>query len=96
MHSFPHSDDYRHFIAALRAAREEAGLSQATLAERLNVDRTLVTKAEGGTRRLDLIELRAWLDAIGTELVPFIGRLEARLARNAKPSHRGRGPTGKR
>ena len=94
MHSFPHSDEYRHFIAELRAAREEAGLSQATLAERLNVDRTLVTKAEGGARRLDLIELRAWLNAIGADLVPFIARLEARLARNVRPSHRGKGPSG--
>lgn len=90
MLSFPHSDEYNHFIAELRAAREEAGLSQATLAARLNVDRTLVTKAEGGVRRLDVIELRAWLKAIGTDLLPFIGRLEARLARHAKSAQRPR------
>ena len=95
MHSFPHSDEYKHFIAELRAAREEAGLSQTTLAARLNVDRTLVTKAEGGSRRLDVIELRAWLSAIGAELVPFIARLEARLARNAKPAQ-GKRPSGTR
>lgn len=87
MLSFPHSDDYQHFIAELRAVREEAGLSQAMLAERLKVDRTLVTKAEGGIRRLDVIELRAWLRAMDLELQPFVGRMEARLLRHAKPVH---------
>lgn len=86
MLSFPHSDEYKHFIAELRAAREEAGLSQAELATRLKVDRTVITKAEGGIRRLDLIELRAWLIALDVELQPFIARLEGRLGRNAKPS----------
>lgn len=92
MQSFPHSDEYSHFIAELRAAREEAGLSQAALAQRLNVDRTVVTKAEGGGRRLDVIELRAWLGAIGSELVPFVARLEDRLLRNARPAQGKRPP----
>jgi transcriptional regulator with XRE-family HTH domain len=95
MLSFPNSDEYNHFIAELRAVREEAGLSQAMLAERLKVDRTLVTKAEGGVRRLDVIELRAWLRALGMELLPFIGRLEARLVRHTKPTHVKR-PSGTR
>jgi DNA-binding transcriptional regulator YiaG len=95
MQSFPHSDEYNHFIAELRAAREEAGLSQTTLAARLNVDRTVVTKSEGGVRRIDVIELRAWLGAIGVEFVPFVARLEDRLVRNAKPAQ-GKRPSGKR
>jgi len=90
MLSFPHSDDYSHFIAELRVAREEVGLSQAALAGQLNVDRTVVTKAEGGVRRLDVIELRAWLSAIGIDLPTFVGRLEARLARHAKPTQNKR------
>ena len=92
MQSFPHSDEYSHFIAELRSVRVEAGLSQAELAALLKVDRTLVTKAEGAVRRLDLIELRAWLRALGTELVPFIVRLEARLERHAKPTQVKRPP----
>ena len=96
MQSFPHSDEYSHFIAELRSVREEAGLSQAALAARLKVDRTLVTKAEGGVRRLDVIELRAWLSAMGTEIVPFIVRLEARLERHAKPTQGKRPPSSKR
>jgi transcriptional regulator with XRE-family HTH domain len=86
MQSFPHTDDYAHFIAELRALREELGLSQVALAARLNVDRTLITKAEGGVRRLDVIELRAWLAAVESNLPSFAVRLEARLARHAKPA----------
>jgi transcriptional regulator with XRE-family HTH domain len=85
MLSFPHSDEYGHFIAELKAVREAAGLSQAALAARLGVDRTVVTKAEGGVRRLDVIELRSWLNAAGTDLHAFVERLELRLGRNAKP-----------
>ena len=88
MLSFPHSDEYQHFLAELRAVREEAGMSQVSLATQLGIDRTLVTKAEGGVRRLDVMELRAWLHALGVELLPFIARLEDRLARNAKPAGR--------
>ncbi|MBZ8143929.1 transcriptional regulator [Rubrivivax gelatinosus] len=90
MLSFPHSDQYKHFVAELRAAREAAGVSQAELAARLAVDRTVITKAEGGVRRLDLIELRAWLIALDVELPAFVGRLEDRLERNAKPSQPSR------
>jgi transcriptional regulator with XRE-family HTH domain len=86
MLSFPNSDEYIHFIAELRAARDEAGRSQAELAARLKTDRTVITKAEGGVRRLDLSELRAWLIALDVELLCFVGRLEVRLDRNAKPT----------
>jgi DNA-binding XRE family transcriptional regulator len=95
MQSFSYTDEYGHFIAELRAAREAAGISQAALAERLHLDRTLVTKAEGGVRRIDVIELRAWLSAMGAEFVPFVARLEERLVRNAKPPQ-GRRPTPRR
>jgi transcriptional regulator with XRE-family HTH domain len=84
MKPFPHSDEYGHFVAELRAIRDEAGLTQENLAARLGVERTLVTKAEGGVRRIDVIELRAWLHALGTDLIPFVARLDARLARHAK------------
>jgi ribosome-binding protein aMBF1 (putative translation factor) len=95
MLSFPHSDQYKHFVAELRAAREEAGLSQAELAARLAVDRTVITKAEGGVRRLDLIELRAWLIALDVELLAFVGRLEDRLERHAEPTQPSRARRGR-
>lgn len=84
MQSFPHSDEYVHFIAELRELREQLGITQEVVATRLDIDRTLVTKSERGIRRLDVIELRAWLAALGTDLPAFVARLEARLARNTK------------
>lgn len=86
MLSFPHSAEYQHFIAELRAVREEACVSQVELAKRLKVERTLITKAEGGVRRLDVIELRTWLAALDVGLSAFVERLEARLERNLKPA----------
>ena len=93
MQSFPHSAHYRHFLAELRLAREGAGVTQVALAERLGVHQTLVSKAERGTRRVDVIELRAWLAALGVPLADFVGALEARLARHDRvpPIKRKRG-----
>ncbi len=95
MQSFPHSDEYVHFIAELRDLREELGITQAQVAARLSIDRTLVTKSEGGVRRLDVIELRSWLTALGMDLPTFVTRLEGRLARNAKLSSKQRDKTGR-
>lgn len=90
MLSFPHSAEYAHFIAELKSLRERLGITQAQLALRLGVDRTLVTKAEGGVRRLDVVELRAWLAALGVTLSVFVVDLEARLARHEDPARRQR------
>ena len=97
MQSFPHSAAYRHFLTELRAARESVGMTQAALAERLTVHQTLVSKAELGTRRVDVIELRVWLGALGMSLPDFIGRLEARLNRhNRLPPMKRTRESGKR
>lgn len=49
--------EYRRFLQRLRAAREESGLTQADVAEKLGVDQSWISKAERGVRRLDIIEL---------------------------------------
>jgi transcriptional regulator with XRE-family HTH domain len=49
--------EYRRFLERLRAAREEAGLTQAETASKLGVDQSWVSKVERGVRRLDVIEL---------------------------------------
>jgi len=48
---------YRDMIAALVAARQGAGLSQAALAVRLGKPASFVGKYELGERRLDVVEL---------------------------------------
>jgi transcriptional regulator with XRE-family HTH domain len=81
-----YSSDYSHFLAELKDARRETGLSQAQLAEALGQLQNYVSKCELGNRRLDVIELRAWVVALGGDPVSFAAGLEERLARSTKPS----------
>ena len=85
MQSFPHSADYGHFLKELREARLAAGLTQEALAMRLSVHQTLISKAEAGTRRVDVIELRAWTRALGVPLSEFVAKLERRIEGHRRP-----------
>lgn len=67
------------FLAALRDRREALGLRQSDLAERLGETQTTVSRVENGERRLDVIELRAWLRALRVGFVPFVRRLDRTL-----------------
>ncbi len=55
--------------------RHQAGLSQAALAERLNVNQTCVSKYELGERRLDIIELMEITDAISFDIISLLKKL---------------------
>jgi len=73
--------------AALRRwlvqARRGAGLSQAEFARRLSRPQALVSKYESGERRIDVVELLAIAEAIGTETVGCIQVL-VRASRTSK------------
>jgi transcriptional regulator with XRE-family HTH domain len=77
-----HSAAYSLFIEELRAARERVGVSQKELAARIGEDQTFVSKCERGVRRLDVVELKRWTDALGVGLVDFVKLLDHRLDRN--------------
>jgi len=49
----------------LKSCRVSSGLTQVELAERLGISQSTVSKVERGAQRLDLVELRVWLLAIG-------------------------------
>ncbi|GMU38900.1 MAG: helix-turn-helix transcriptional regulator [Phycisphaerae bacterium] len=51
----------------LRRMREEAGLTQRNLAERLKMHNSMVHRSEIGDRRVDPIEFAAWCRACGTD-----------------------------
>lgn len=63
----------------LKQARQDAGLSQRDVAERLKHHQAFVSRSETGERRLDIIELRALCQALGIPLREFIDRLETEL-----------------
>lgn len=53
-----YSREYNIFLKELRQKREELGITQEELAERLGVTQSFISKCERGERRIDIIELR--------------------------------------
>jgi len=71
-----YSPRYGRFRVLLRKIREEAGLSQTTLAEKLGKPQTFVSKSEIGERRIDFLETLDFCAACGVALEQFVKRLE--------------------
>ncbi len=69
--------EYQRMLKLLREKRTLAGVSQADLAKRLEWTQAEVSKCETGVRRLDVIELKRWLDALGGDFVAFVQDLSA-------------------
>ena len=68
--------EYLTFLRCLRKAREEAGITQVEMAERLGQTQSFVSRCERGDRRIDVIELRIFCQAIGIPIIKFIEQLE--------------------
>lgn len=62
---------YQRFLAKLRQARKEAGLSQVEVAKALRRPQTFVSKFELGERRLDFVEVEILAELYGKPLVYF-------------------------
>lgn len=75
-----HDHDYSVFVQVLRDLRLEIGITQVELAERLQVDQSLISKVERRERRLDVAELRRVCVALGVPLTDFVLRFEQALA----------------
>lgn len=73
------SAEYDRFRDLLRTVREDAGVSQSGLAERIGWTQTQISKCERGERRLDLIETRRWCLALDVSFVDFVSLLESKL-----------------
>lgn len=69
---------------ALTNARQAAGLTQASLAERLHCHQSLIARIESGERRIDVVELVVLARAIGVNLTSIMEQVEART----EPDHR--------
>ncbi len=75
--------------ALLRQLREDAGMVQTTLAERLRRNQTFVSNVELAIRRLELVELRDYCVGLDISLRDLVDRWEARIMRAPK-SGRGK------
>lgn len=69
-----HTKRYRAFLAKLRKAREESGLSQEEVAEALGRTQTWVSNCELGERRVDCVELEDFAVLFGKPLDWFATR----------------------
>ncbi len=56
--------EYKHVGAALAAARDRAGLTQAQLAKALRKPQSFVSNYERGQRRIDVLELLRIVEAL--------------------------------
>lgn len=77
-----YSRDYGVLIDKLRKAREDKGLTQTEVAERLGQTQSFVSKVERSERRIDVVELRAFCSAIGISFSSFTDRLDRVLNSN--------------
>jgi transcriptional regulator with XRE-family HTH domain len=66
--------EYTRFLERLRAARNQAGLTQAEVAARLGRPQSFVSKCESGERRIDVVELADFAKLYGKRLSYFLGR----------------------
>lgn len=70
--------------ALLRQAREQSGLVQAALAERLGRNQSYVSSVELGIRRLDVVELRDYCFGLSLDLGELVTHWEAQIGKKAK------------
>lgn len=85
------TQEYTALRAALRHAREQAGLSQRDLAERLTVPHSWVAKVEVGERRLDLIETCHFLRACEVDVYAVLHAVAEQCIMRKRPRFRGDG-----
>jgi len=67
-----HTPEYQEFLGKLKAARNEAGLTQANVAERMGRPQSFIAKCESGERRVDAVELATLAKIYVKELDYFI------------------------
>lgn len=76
-----HTREYRIFLELLRQLRVDANTTQEELAAMLGETQSAFSKAERGERRLDLVQVRAICEALGSTLPAFVSAFEQQLNR---------------
>jgi transcriptional regulator with XRE-family HTH domain len=73
------STQHQIFLGLLKQARMDKAVTQEMLADRIGLSQPDISKVERGVRRLDVLELRAWLRGLEISLPAFAKQLDARL-----------------
>lgn len=74
-----YTEEYEAVLELLRSLRQQSGITQVELAQKLGQSQSYVSKVERGDRRLDVIQLRTICQTLGSSLPSFIDSLEKRL-----------------
>jgi transcriptional regulator with XRE-family HTH domain len=74
-----HTAQYQQFLEKLRAARKQAGLTQAEVASHLGKPQSYVSKCESGERRLDIIEVATFAQLYGVSIEALLPNREQAL-----------------
>ena len=67
-------------LSRLRKIRQDAGLTQAQMAEKLHVHQSWVSYYERGSRKLDMLQVRQICVAAGISLAEFAAMLDNAIA----------------
>ncbi len=70
------SAGYTRFLALLKKARLDAGVTQSELARHLGKPQSFISKCESGERRVDVVEFLAFCRALGVDAAEFLREIE--------------------
>lgn len=70
-----HDHRYVQLVEILTKSRMELQITQTELAKRLTRPQSYVAKVENLDRRIDIVELVDWLNALGVRSEDFLARL---------------------
>ena len=70
---------HKSFCEVIKLERETHKISQEELADKLGIKQSFISKTESGDRRLDVIELLEYCEAMNISLTEFVFRLEGKL-----------------
>ena len=84
-----YTKQYETLKELLRETRESKGLTQAQMGRRLKIPQSAVSNIELGERRLDVIELLSWCDALEISIETFVTRLSSLWRRRKLHGTRG-------
>ena len=76
------SPEYAQFCAFLVSARQEAGLTQAAVADRLGKPQSFVAKYEQAERRLDVVEFVSIARVLGIDPCSALRHIESAISRD--------------
>jgi transcriptional regulator with XRE-family HTH domain len=69
----PRSAEYEILLDLIRQAREDSGMTQKAICDKLGKPKNYLIKVERGERRLDVVELFALCEAMGADPMGLLG-----------------------